>query len=74
MPDPLESLVMQVRPLDDLPLYTSKAERKKPISPIVRQVNQLVELARPFAQDMKLLKPHRPVNLISMYLSVCFLP
>ena len=66
LPDPLESLIMQVPLLDDLPLYTSKAEagvtllkvRKKLIgSPRVRQVNQLVELARPFAQDMKLLKP-----------------
>ena len=67
VPDPLESLIMQVPPLDDLPLNTSKAEagvtrlkavRKKLISsPRVRQVNQLVEIARPFAQDMKLLKP-----------------
>ena len=67
LPDPLESLIMQVPPLDELPLYTSKAEagvtllkavRKKLISsPRVRQVNQLVEIARPFAQDMKLLKP-----------------
>ena len=67
LPDPLESLIMQVPPLDDLPLYTSKAGagvtllkavRKKLISsPRVRQVNQLVEIARPFAQDMKLLKP-----------------
>ena len=58
---------MQVPPLDNLPLYTSRAEagvtlvkavRKKLISsPRVRQVNQLVEIARPFAQDMKLLKP-----------------
>ena len=66
LPDPLESLIMQVPPLDDIPLYTSKAEagvtllkavRKKLISsPRVRQVNQLVEIARPFAQDMKLLK------------------
>ena len=65
--DPLESLIKQVPPLDDLPLYTSKAEagvtllkavRKKLISsPRVRQVNQLVEIARPFAQDMSLLKP-----------------
>ena len=67
LPDPLESLIMQVPPLDDLPLYTSEAEagvtllkavRKKLISSLrVRQVNQLVEIARPFAQDMKLLKP-----------------
>ena len=67
LPDPLESLIMQVPPLDDLPLYTSEAEagvtllkavRKKLISSLrVRQVNQLVELARPFAQNMKLLKP-----------------
>ena len=35
-----------------------KAVRKKLISsPRVRQVNQLVEIAHPFAQDMKLLKP-----------------
>ena len=35
-----------------------KAVRKKLInSTRVRQVNQLVEIARPFAQDMKLLKP-----------------
>ena len=67
LPDPLESLIMQVPPLDDLPVYTSKAEagvtllkavRKKLISSLrVRQVNQLVEIARPFALDMKLLKP-----------------
>ena len=67
LPEPLESLIMQVPPLDDLPLYTSKAEagvtllkavRKKFISsPRVRQVKFLVEIARPFAQDMKLLKP-----------------
>ena len=58
---------MKVPPLNDLPLFTSKAEagvallkavRKKFISsPRVRQVNQLVEIARSFAQDMKLLKP-----------------
>ena len=67
LPDPLESLIMQVSPLDDLPSYTSKAEagvtllkavRKKLISsPSVRQVNQLAEIARLFAEDMKLLKP-----------------
>ena len=67
LPDLLESLIMQVPPLDDLPLYTSKDEagvtllkavRKKLISsPRVRQVTHLVEIARPFAQDMKLLKP-----------------
>ena len=67
LPEPLESLIIQVPPLDDLPLYTSKAEagvtllkavRKKLISsPRVRQVKQLVEIARLFAQDMKLLKP-----------------
>ena len=36
----------------------SKAARKKLISSSrVRQINQLVEIARPFAQDMKHLKP-----------------
>ena len=89
LPDPLESLIMQVPPSDDLPLYTSKAEagvillkavRKKLISsPKVRQVNQLVEIARPFAQDMKLLKPSltREFNQyvpfkVSFTLSDCF--
>ena len=67
LPDPLESLIMQVPPLAYQPLYTWKAEavvtlleaeRKKLVSsPRVRQVNQLVEIACPFAQDMKLLKP-----------------
>ena len=66
-PDPLESSILQNFPLDDLPLNTLKAEagvihsnavRNKPLSNSkVRQVNQLVERARPFAQDMKLLKP-----------------
>ena len=67
LPDPLESLFMQVPALDDLPLDTSKAEvgvnllkavrRKLVSSPRVRQVNQLVETARPLALDMKLYKP-----------------
>ena len=58
---------MQVPPLGDLPLNTSKAEagvtlpkavRKKLISsPRVRHLNQLVVIARPFAQDMNFLKP-----------------
>ena len=64
--DSLESSIMQVPRLDDLPLFTSKAEagvtfliavRKKLVrSPRVCQVNQFVEIARPLAQDMKLLK------------------
>ena len=67
MSHPLESLIMQVPPLDDLRLYTSKAEARVTLSkalhenlissPRVLQVNQLVEIARPFAQDMKLLGP-----------------
>ena len=67
LPDPPESLIMQVPPLDDLPLYTSNAEagvtllkdvpNSRLSSPRVRQVNQLVKITRPFAQDMKLLKP-----------------
>ena len=58
---------MQVPPLDDLPLYTSKAESGVTLSDAVRKkligspgfglINQLLEKARPFAQDMKLLKP-----------------
>ena len=57
---------MQI-PLDHLPLYTSKAEAGKILlkavrkmlirSPSVRKVKQLAEIARPFAEVMKLLKP-----------------
>ena len=58
---------MEVPPLEDLPLYDSKAEagvkllkqvRKELVhSPRVREVNRLVDIARPLASDMKLLKP-----------------
>ena len=67
MPDPLESLIIQVLLLYDLTLYTSKAEagvtllkaygKKLLNSPEVRHVTQLVAIARSFVQDMKLLKP-----------------
>ena len=67
LPDPLEALIMQVPPLNDRSVYTSKAEARVTLlkavqkesmsNPRVRQVNQLVEIARPFAQVMKLLKP-----------------
>ena len=53
--------------LEDLPLYDSNAEagvklskqvRKELVhSPRIREVNQLVAIARPLASDMKLLKP-----------------
>ena len=58
---------MEVPPLEDLPLYDSKVEagvkllkqvRKELVhSPRIREVNQLVDIARPIASDMKLLKP-----------------
>ena len=67
LPNPLSSLIMEVPPLEDLPLYTSNAEagvkllkevrKELSKSPRVREVNQLIEIARPFASDMKLLKP-----------------
>ena len=67
LPNPLASLIMEVPPLEDLPLYDSKAEagvkllkqvRKELVhSPRIREVNQLVDIARPLASDMKLLKP-----------------
>ena len=67
LPNPLASLIMQVPPLEDLPLYDNKAEagvkllkqvRKELVhSPRIREVNQLVDIARPLADDMKLLKP-----------------
>ena len=67
LPHPLEPVIMQVHPLDDLSLYTAEAEagvtlleavRKKLISsPRVRQVSRLVEIACPFAKDLEILKP-----------------
>ena len=67
LPNPLNALIMEVPPLEDLPLFTSNAEagvnllkevRKELIkSSRVREVNQLVEIARPVASDMRLMKP-----------------
>ena len=65
LPNPLASLIMQVAPIDELPLHDSQAEvkflnevRKHSLhTPRAREVNQLVEISRPFASDMKLLKP-----------------
>ena len=67
LPNPLASLIMQVLPLEKLPLYDSKAEagvkllkqvREELVhSPRIREVNQLVEIARPPPSDMELLKP-----------------
>ena len=59
---------MEVPPFEDLPLFTRKAGAGANIlgtvrielfnSPLVRQVNQLVDIARPFAKkNMKLMKP-----------------
>ena len=77
--DTLESLIVQVPSLDELPLYTSKAEAGKTLlkavqkkvisSPSVRQVNQLVEIARPFAPNMKLLK-HAVTREFIQYVSL----
>ena len=63
MSHPLASFITQVLLLDELPLYDSEAEagvdlleevRKELLnSPRVREVKQLVEIARPFATDMK---------------------
>ena len=67
LPNPLASLKMQVPRLEILPLYDSKAEavvdflkqvRKELVhNPRIREVNQLVEIARPLASDLELLKP-----------------
>ena len=67
LPNPLSSLIMEIPPLEDLPLSTSNAEAEVKLlrevrkelskSPRVREVNQLIEIARPFASDMNLLKP-----------------
>ena len=67
LPHPLASLIMEVPSLDELPVYDSHAKagvkllkeiRKELLqSPAVREVNQLVEKARPLASDMRLLKP-----------------
>ena len=92
LPNPLAFLFMEVPSLQDLPLYDSKAEagvnllkhrRKEPAhSPRVREVNQLVDIARPLASDMKPLKPslthehsqYVPLGSLSLSLlsSLCF--
>ena len=66
LPEPLESLIMQVPPLDGPTLYTSKAEAGVTLLAAVqeklirsrraRPVNNMVEIARLFAENMKLLK------------------
>ena len=67
LPHPLASFIMQVPSSDELPPYDSKAEAGVKLSkevqkellrsPRVRESNQLVDIARPFASDLKLLKP-----------------
>ena len=67
LPNPLQSLIMEVPPLEDLPLFNSRTEAgvkllkqvKTELSrgPKAREVKHLVEIARPFASEMKLLKP-----------------
>ena len=66
-PNPLESLITQVSPLDELPLYDSRAEAGVKLlkeipkgllhNPRVREVNQRVDIPRPSASDMKILIP-----------------
>ena len=61
MPHPLALLILQVPPLEESPLYCSKAEagvmllkeiRKELLySPRAREVIQLGDIARPFASD-----------------------
>ena len=67
LPNPFASLIMQVPPSENLPSYDSKPEagvkllkqvHKELIhSSRIREVNQLVEIARPLASDKELLKP-----------------
>ena len=67
LPNPLLSLIMEVPPLDDLPFFNSQTEAGVKLlkqvktelarGPKPREVRHLVEIARPFASNMKLLKP-----------------
>ena len=67
LPNPLQSLIMEVPPLDDLLLFNSRTEAGVKLlkqvktelarGPKPREVKHLVEIARPFASNMKLLKP-----------------
>ena len=50
LPDPLESLIMQVPPLDDLPLYASKAEARVTLLKAVRK--KLVSSPSPPSQSI----------------------
>ena len=72
LPNTSTSPILQVPP-DELPLYGSQAEagvklfhevwKKQLGSPRVLEVNQLLDIVRPFASDMKLLKPSFTKNI-----------
>ena len=82
LPDPHESLIMQVLPLEDQTSYTSKAEAGVILlktvqqnlisSPIFSLVNKLVDIARAFAQDLKFFKTPMIGNFIQYVLFKVF--
>ena len=67
LPNPITSLIMEVPPLEELPFYTSKAEAGVKLlkevklqlakGPKNREVKHMIDIARPYASEMKLLKP-----------------
>ena len=67
LPNPQQSLIMEVPPLDDLPLFNSRTDagvkllkkinKELARGPKPREVKHFVEIVRPFASDMKLLEP-----------------
>ena len=67
LPNPIASLVMEVPPLQELPFYTSKADAEVKLlmevklqlakGPKNREVKHMIDSARPYATEMKLLKP-----------------
>ena len=67
LPIPKASLVMEVPPLEELPFYKSKAEAGVKLlrevklqlakGPKNREVKHMIDIARPYASEMKLLKP-----------------
>ena len=67
LPNPIASLVMEVPPSEELLSCTSKAEEGVKLAkevklqltkgPKNREVKHMIDIARPYASEMKLLKP-----------------
>ena len=78
LPNPMASLVVEVPLLDEIPLYTSKAEAgvmslkevKQQLAnrPKKHKDKHIIDIARPYASEMKLLKPALTKEIIQFVL------